>query len=51
MRLQKKLIAQWMELSLSGAVEAGIKAFREAYKTGEPKEGMKAFLEKRRPQY
>ena len=49
--LQKKLIAQWMELSLSLSVEAGIRAFRECYKTGEPKEGMKAFLEKRDPSY
>jgi enoyl-CoA hydratase len=49
--LQKKLIAQWMELSLSPSVEAGIRAFRECYKTGEPKEGMKAFLEKREPSY
>ena len=49
--LQKKLIAQWMELSLSDAVEAGIRAFRECYKTNEPKEGMKAFLEKRKPIY
>jgi 1,4-dihydroxy-2-naphthoyl-CoA synthase len=49
--LQKKLIAQWMELSLSVSVEAGIRAFRECYRTGEPKEGMKAFLEKREPSY
>jgi enoyl-CoA hydratase/carnithine racemase len=49
--LQKKLVAQWMELNLSDAVEAGIRAFREGYKSGEPKEGMKAFLEKRKPNY
>lgn len=49
--LQKKLIAQWMELNLSDAVEAGIRTFRECYKSGEPKEGMKAFLEKRKPNY
>jgi 1,4-dihydroxy-2-naphthoyl-CoA synthase len=40
-----------MDLSLSDAAEAGIRAFRETYKTGEPKEGMKAFLEKRKPNY
>jgi enoyl-CoA hydratase/carnithine racemase len=51
MVLQKKLMAQWMELSLSDAVDAGIRAFRECFKTGEPKEGMKAFLEKRKPKY
>ena len=49
--LQKRLIAQWTELSLSDAVEAGIRAFRECYKTNEPQEGMKAFLEKRKPSY
>ena len=51
MVLQKKLIAQWMDLSLSDAVEAGIRAFRDCYKTSQPREGMKAFLEKRRPRY
>ena len=49
--LQKKLVAQWTETNLSGAIQAGIKAFREVYETGEPKEGMKAFLEKRKPKY
>ena len=51
MVLQKKLIAQWMDLSLSDSIEAGIRAFRECYKTTEPREGMKAFLEKRKPNY
>jgi 1,4-dihydroxy-2-naphthoyl-CoA synthase len=49
--LQKKLIAQWMELGLNASIEAGIRAFRECYKTNEPKEGMFAFLEKRKPYY
>lgn len=49
--LQKKLIAQWMERSLIEGIEAGIKAFQESYKTGEPHEGMQAFLEKRKPSY
>jgi enoyl-CoA hydratase/carnithine racemase len=51
MILQKKLIARWMDLNLSDAAEAGIRAFRECYKTAEPKEGMRAFLEKRKPKY
>lgn len=49
--LQKKLIGHWMERSLSEGIEAGIKAFKESYKTGEPHEGMQAFLEKRKPSY
>lgn len=51
MILQKKLIAQWMELNLSDSITAGIKAFRECFQTPEPREGMKAFLEKRPPAY
>jgi len=49
--IQKKLIAQWLELPLSQGIEAGINAFKESYKTGEPREGMEAFLEKRKPSY
>jgi len=51
MVLQKKLIAQWMELNLSESIAAGIRAFRECFQTQEPREGMKAFLEKRPPVY
>ena len=51
MILQKKLIAQWMELNLSDSITAGIKAFRECFQTREPHEGMKAFLEKRPSDY
>lgn len=49
--IQKRLIAQWLELPLSGGIAAGIKAFKESYKTNEPHEGMEAFLEKRKPSY
>lgn len=49
--IQKRLIAQWLELPLSGGIAAGIKAFKESYKTNEPHEGMQAFLEKRKPSY
>jgi enoyl-CoA hydratase len=51
MILQKKLIAQWMELSLSDSITAGIRAFRDCFQTNEPHEGMKTFLEKRPPDY
>ena len=49
--LQKKLIAQWMELPLTESIQAGIRAFRNCYQTDEPREGMKAFLEKRPPSF
>jgi enoyl-CoA hydratase len=49
--LQKKLIAQWMELPLSASIQAGIQAFRNCYQTDEPREGMKAFLDKRPPSF
>jgi enoyl-CoA hydratase len=51
MVLQKKLVAQWGDLHLSAAVEAGIRSFREVFKTKEPHEGAKAFLEKRKPNF
>jgi enoyl-CoA hydratase len=51
MVLQKILIARWMDFHLSDAAEEGIQSFRECYQTPEPKEGMKAFLEKRKPKY
>ena len=43
-RLQKKLIRQWEELPLSGAIAAGIDAFADAYATDEPSRLMRAFL-------
>jgi len=51
MILQKKLIAQWMELSLTDSIAAGIGSFRKCFQTCEPNEGMRAFLEKRSPDY
>jgi enoyl-CoA hydratase/carnithine racemase len=51
MFLQKKLIAQWMELNLTESIADGIRAFRECFQTQDPREGMKAFLEKRPPVY
>ena len=51
MVLQKRLVAQWMELNLRESIAAGIRAFRECFQTQEPREGMQAFLEKRPPVY
>jgi enoyl-CoA hydratase len=43
-RLQKRLIRQWEELSLSAAIAAGIDAFAAAYESDEPSAAMRDFL-------
>lgn len=50
-RLQKELIVRWRETDLATAVRYGINAFAAAYATGEPREGMSAYLEKRIPAF
>jgi enoyl-CoA hydratase/carnithine racemase len=50
-RLQKELIVRWRESDLGSAVRYGVNAFAAAYATGEPREGMTAYLEKRRPNF
>jgi enoyl-CoA hydratase/carnithine racemase len=50
-RLQKELIIRWRETDLTAAVRAGIAAFGRSYATGEPREGARAFLEKRPPRF
>jgi enoyl-CoA hydratase len=47
-RLQKRLIRQWEDLTLSAAIAAGIDAFAAAYATDEPIMTMRAFLETKR---
>ena len=47
-RLQKKLIRQWEDLAVSGAIAAGIDAFAEAYAMDEPSRLMQAFLDRPR---
>lgn len=49
--LQKRLMTKWMEMNLDDSVQAGIKFFREAFHTPEPREGSTAFLEKRKPNF
>ena len=51
MRLQKQLIVRWRETDLTAAVRAGITAFGASYATSEPREGARAFLEKRPPRF
>ena len=47
-RLQKKLVREWERMTISQAVQAGIKACVEARKTDEPKRLMQAFLERKK---
>ena len=47
-RLQKKLIRDWENMTLSQAVRAGIESFREAYATDEPARMMARFAERKR---
>lgn len=50
-RLQKELMLRWRYTDLAAAVEYGINAFATAYATDEPREGARAFLEKRAPRF
>ncbi len=44
-RLQKRLIGAWEDLPLRAAVQAGVDAFAEAWRTDEPRQAMQAFLD------
>jgi enoyl-CoA hydratase len=50
-RLQKELIIRWRQTDLVTAVRLGIDAFAAAYGGAEPREGARAFLEKRPPRF
>ena len=50
-RLQKELIIRWRNTDQRTAVEYGINALAQAFATGEPREAMQAFLEKRQPRF
>jgi enoyl-CoA hydratase len=50
-RLQKELMLRWRHTDLAAAVEYGINAFATAYATDEPREGARAFLDKRAPRF
>src|SRR5205814_8606653 len=47
-RLQKKLIRDWEDMTLSQAVRAGIESFKQAYATDEPARMMGDFAKRRR---
>jgi enoyl-CoA hydratase/carnithine racemase len=48
-RLQKRLIRDWEDLSVTDAVQAGIAAFAAAWQTDEPARMMRAFTTRRKP--
>jgi enoyl-CoA hydratase len=50
-RLQKELMIRWRRTDLATAIAYGINAFAAAYAGGEPREGARAFLEKRAPRF
>lgn len=50
-RLQKELIVHWRNTDQRSAIAYGINALAQAYATGEPREAMEAFLEKRKPKF
>lgn len=50
-RLQKELMVRWRHSDLATAIECGVEAFARAYATDEPREGARAFLEKRPPAF
>jgi enoyl-CoA hydratase/carnithine racemase len=50
-RLQKELIIGWRNADPRTAIDAGVHAFGRAFATDEPREGMQAFLEKRKPEF
>ena len=50
-RLQKELIIRWRNTDLRTAIESGVNAFAQCYTTGEPREALTAYLEKRKPRF
>jgi enoyl-CoA hydratase len=50
-RLQKELIIRWRETDLPTAIRLSIHTFATAYAGDEPREGTRAFLEKRTPDF
>jgi enoyl-CoA hydratase/carnithine racemase len=50
-RLQKELVNCWMQGDLNSAIEAGINSFAYCFTSGQPQEGVAAFLDKRAPRW
>lgn len=50
-KIQKELLNRWRQTDLPTAIQYGINAFATSYATGEPREAMSAFLQKRPPRF
>jgi len=48
MTAQKRLMRAWEDLPLRDAIQAGIDAFEDAARSGEPAKAMATFLARRR---
>jgi enoyl-CoA hydratase len=48
-RLQKSLMLEWEELGPAEAIQRGVDAFEDAYKTAEPRDRMARFLSRPKP--
>ena len=46
-RLQKALLRDWEELPLRDAIERGIDCLSKGFASGEPRERMRAFLDRK----
>lgn len=49
LRQQKALLRRWRQVDLESAIALSIDAFAMSYTTGEPRQAMQAFLDRRRP--
>jgi enoyl-CoA hydratase/carnithine racemase len=47
-RIQKELIRDWERMSISDAVQQGIRAVGKAHASGEPRQFLRAYMERRR---
>lgn len=47
-RLQKALMQRWEELPMSKAIQAGVDAFEETYRSDAPRQAMAEFIERRK---
>lgn len=51
LRWQKRVLNRWLPVDMEATIQYSIEAFSRCFTTGEPREAMTAFLEKRRPHF